>query len=174
MAALIASGFDKDRMAWAAAVMAPLICVQFVRLLDGGLSQAPAATTATSGSPAVIPPATEARRLTKAQIAALEFLQSDALRGEVRSPMNHPVVVASPPPSPEPAPASPAIDPVKALTLTAVMGTENQAVASIGHTLRRVGDEVAPGWRVAEINARQRTVQLRHLDGRTLTLQPAP
>lgn len=159
-------------MAWAAAVMAPLICVQCVRLLDGGLAQAPAAAPAGIGSPVAAAPVPTARRLTPSQIAALEFLQTDALNGDVRSPMNHPVAVA-PPPTSVPAPEAPATDPVSTLTVTAIMGTENQALASIGHTLRRVGDEVAPGWRVVEINARHRTVQLRHLDGRTLTLQPA-
>ena len=170
MHAFLDSGFDKRRLGWAAAVVAPLVCVQLVRMMDGGLAQAPAAVVPAPGA-AVAPPIV-ARRLTPEQTAAVKFLQDDGRSEVLQSPMNHPPRTVAAPVA-EPTPAQPTVDPVTTLSVTAIMGTDTQAFASIGHTLRRVGDEVAPGWRVAEINAKLRTVLLRHSDGRTLVLQPA-
>lgn len=172
MALLSASGFDRDRLTWAVAVVAPLVCVQIVRVLDGGMSQAPAAAPPVTVAAAPISPVPVVKLLTPQQMAAMQFLQTDGPGITVSSPMNHPRPAPTPPLS---APTLPAQgpDPVTTLTVTAIMGTEHQAVASISHTLRRVGDEVAPGWRVSEINARNRTVELKHTDGRIMTLRPA-
>jgi hypothetical protein len=47
-------------------------------------------------------------------------------------------------------------------------GTE--ALVFINGKVRRVGDEVSPGWRITAINARDWVVEFTHDDGRVETI----
>ena len=56
-------------------------------------------------------------------------------------------------------------------SLTSVMSGANGAICVINQSVRRVGAEVAPGWRVAAIDAETRSVTLEGPAGESVTLR---
>lgn len=175
----------KTKAAFVAAAFAPLIAIQAVRYLVIGDS-APASAGA-AVYPAMLPPAATPdapKSLTPAQIKAAQWLTSRPVALNLRSPMDKPDPVAA---APEPVVAAAAIAPTVPvpeaqtddtphhLTLTGVLGgggESSRSLVSISHRIYRVGEEVAPGWRIGSIDARKRSVTLTHRDGRSLELTP--
>ncbi|MDZ4685934.1 MAG: hypothetical protein SH850_12775 [Planctomycetaceae bacterium] len=171
----------KRKFIWVCAVLAPLAAVQAARFLGGsGLAAAPAATSsiAPTEDPATPAPAA-ARPLTHDQKRAIEFLRTFRVSDDFTSPMDSP----EPVPTVEPeqtavydAPVKPTAlshsDALANVRVSAIVGRDAAAVAMIDHRLCRVGDEVAPGWRVQAIDARRRSVTLVHADGKVAALTP--
>lgn len=162
-----------------AVMLAPVAAVQFVRMIDGpGLTGAPAATPPKEEPSPALTLMQPQRVLTPAQQQAMAYLRGLAAPSELRSPMD------APPPAPtavapeaaqvptrsEPEPIP--TDPLAGVTVTAILGSGDGAVAMIAHRLRRVGDEVVPGWRVKEIDGRRRRVVLVGDGGDTAELAP--
>lgn len=56
-------------------------------------------------------------------------------------------------------------------TLRSVVGSGLGGLATINGKIHRVGDEVAPGWRLVEIDARHRHVKLSGPDGEQRTVE---
>lgn len=56
-------------------------------------------------------------------------------------------------------------------TLRGVVGSGLGGLATINGKIHRVGDEVAPGWRLVEIDARHRQVKLSGPDGEQRTVE---
>jgi hypothetical protein len=165
------------KLLWVGAVLSPLLVVQAARLLapsGAGPSVATAADPTShpaagdaAGVPAPAP-------LSPAQQRALAYIRSLDDHPTVRSPMDGPD-------EPEPSPVTEPQDPVEApkppsfpsdLRVTAIIGDGDTAAALIASRLRRVGDEVAPGWRVEAIDARGRRVVFIDSDGQVVTLGP--
>lgn len=172
----------RRKLIWIGALIAPTLAVQLVRLAsDGGPAAAPAAVPGGPESSEGQAPAAKTRPLTTTQREAIAYLASHALPESIKSPMD------SPDPQPvattqaEPVIQTPATapaetggpEPVPALRVHAIVGTRSEALASINHRLHRVGDEVAPGWRITAIDPRDRVVRLTHSDGRTAVFSPA-
>lgn len=65
-----------------------------------------------------------------------------------------------------PAPAAAPADPTPTLTVNSIMAGRGGAMATVNGKLRRVGDEVAPGWKVSAIDPVEGTVTVAHADGR--------
>lgn len=170
---------DRERtrkLLWVGAVLSPLLAVQAARLLapsGAGPSVAAAAdptwhpaTADVAGTPAPAP-------LSPAQQRALAFIRSLGDQPAGRSPMDGP--------EPEAALITESNAPVEAskppsfpsdLRVTAIIGDGETAAAVIASRLRRVGDDIAPGWRVEAIDARGRRVVFTDSDGRVVTLEP--
>lgn len=168
---------NRRKLLWIAAMAAPAVTVQMMRLFDGAApSTAPAAVAAYGDEDN---PAGEApRTLTPAQERARAFFASFRPTGAVLSPMDH-ADAAPPPVEPapvvvgDPGPPPPANDPLEGLNVTAIVGRDDSsAVAMIDHRLRRPGDEVAPGWRVESIDPRHRRVTVVDQAGERRDLQP--
>lgn len=169
----------KKKLIWVAAVFAPTISVQLVQWFSGsGPSQAPAASLPRTLESL---PAGEApnelkppKPLTRAQKQALAFAHSQSIDPSLKSPMDSSERVT---PEVAPSPVTPVTkdlppDPAPTLLITAIVGTRDEALASISHRLHRQGDEVAPGWRIIMIDPRSRIVRIAHTDGRTLDFSP--
>lgn len=167
----------RRRLSWFAAMAAPVVTVQAVKLFDvTPLDSAPAAVTVPDtpdGTPGPAP-----AKLTPEQTRARAFYASFRPIGVPASPMDQadaaptptdpaPVEIAESPRTPEP-------DPLDGLEVTAIVGRDKaSAVAMIEHHLRRAGDEVAPGWRVESIDPRSHRVTVVNQAGERRDLNPA-
>ena len=167
----------KDRLAWIGALLAPLAAVQIARQLGSpGPAAAAAAPAQTSTNAPEAPPGRvdpEPTPASPAQRRAAAWAESHGPTGDLRSPMDHADGAVVKTAEPAAAPAGPDPDPrddQPELTLSAVMGGEGGSLAAINSHVYRMGDEPAPGWKIAEIDVRERTVTIRHTDGRTMKL----
>lgn len=109
------------------------------------------------------------RTLSPAELAARAFALSK--RGEPigDAPMVYPKAA---PTEAAGAPAAP-IDPGPALSVNSIMAGRGGAMATVNGKLRRVGDEVAPGWKITAIDAGSGSVTVRHTDGREIVASRA-
>jgi hypothetical protein len=158
----------------AAALVAPVLAfvvVQFGLLGDPALAPAAPGTTDQSPKPA-------ARDATRAQTAALAWMNVWHEPASWPSPMNHPEIeVATTPDTTDAAPqasASPQTpdEPAPLPIVSTIMGTSRGGLATLNGRVSRVGDRIG-AWTVASINAQQRTVTLSNADGRTVEITPA-
>jgi hypothetical protein len=123
------------------------------------------------------------KALTPAQTKALAWIHSHQQVLNERSPMDRPDVVSAQipslpsdtfketAPSPTPAPPVQGGNPL-GISITGIISgaSSEQNIVSINHKFYRIGDEIAPGWRVVEIDARERTATLRGPEGQTIEL----
>lgn len=172
----------------AAALLAPIVVVQGVRLLFGGGGPRQASAMTTGGDQTLAPAAPvplptdvpAAPALNAAQKAAVEHLNAERTRITIfTSPFNHlvpksvamqtgPVVTPSPQ-TPSAAPV--AIPPeVRALSLGALMRNDTGAFAVISGRVRSVGEVIVPGWKVTDIDPTTLRVTLTADDGTSVTL----
>lgn len=166
------------RLSEAAALLGPLALVVVMRS-DRPEPIAPppaavlvsAALMAESGAPA---PMSDDQRL------ALEWLAARDRDAAMVSPMDHPtprpvrpVAVAEPEavtPADEPE-AGAEVSPLEGFKLTAIVGTSDGGLASINGRVYRIGDELAAGWRISEIDVQAQTVTATNEDGRSATIR---
>ena len=163
----------RSKLAWVAAMLTPIVAVQLVRLVTASMPQQATAAPVQEAEPA--PAAPPLPPLTNRQREAIRWLGSQSVQTANRSPMDRmePQKIEIPPPEPKPIEqAAPADNSPPDLRLTGLIGDGKNALASIDHKLRRLGDTVAPGWKVVKIDSRNRQVVVRHTDGRELTLEP--
>lgn len=84
--------------------------------------------------------------------------------------------VAEPPPqpvrveTPQPRPAPVREDPLPTFTLTALMPSRTRPLAVVNGHPAAIGDEVAPGWRLTDIDGPSRRVTLTSAEGRQITV----
>lgn len=160
------------------AVLAPTVAVQAVRFLaDSEL--APAAASAAPVDPNALPPAAPAKVLTPKQQAAIKWLKDTATKVATRSPLEQPAKPKPANENPETVvnkepelPPEPPDDRPKHLKVSGMVGTDTGALAAISGRLCRVGDEPAEGWIIERIDAHNRTVVLKHADGRSFEITP--
>lgn len=174
----------KRKAIWLGAMLAPVLSVQIVRMLDGpGPASAPAAPpeTLTPDQAQLAGAAPPVKPLSEAQNRAIAYLARFEPPANLRSPMDAPERPLSPPappsvpPKPSDAPVEPTpkvADPLAGLVVSAIVGSGDASMAMISRQLRRSGDEVAPGWRIVEIDSRGRRVVLSGPDARTVVLTP--
>lgn len=191
----------KNKLIFAGVLLMPVIAVQGARFVLGP-DASPAATLAAvptpvpnvPGIPSSLVPA-PIKAFTPAQQRAADWLASRASPASLRSPMDHSEPAAAPPVAtraPEPprppqgddAPtpnagegSEPAARAAAAprLTLTGLLVNGKSRLASINHRIFRVGDTVLPGWRLAAIDSKARSVTLLGPDGQRAVYQtPAP
>lgn len=163
---------SRSRWALALGVAAPpalALLAPDVLALRGPKSSVAATTTdqVQAAFPAATAQLSEAEERAAAHARTLESAPAPA------SPFEHEPAHIEPAPPPEPMPiAAPAPAPTTPkFTLSAVSGGRDRNLALINGTLQRPGDALGDGWKVHSIDAAARTVELRHDDGRTLTLR---
>jgi hypothetical protein len=156
----------------AAAMLAPFVMVQAGRMLSGGgLTPTTASLAPVVDTPvvALAPTGPSAE-----QRLAMEWSRANREPRSRRSPLATPEPPAPPmtlPVSLTPAPLPAPPDAVLAtLHVNSIMGGDDNGVAVINRVLYRIGDTVAPGWRLASVNARNRSILLGGPDGRTARL----
>ena len=110
----------------------------------------------------------------------MAWLMDQGAKPPKRSPMDYPDAAQAVAAQPDANPDQPAATPTpevpddrpKDLHVTAIIGDGSRSLASINHKVRRIGEQIAPGWKIFSIDSKHRTVVLRHTDGRKLTISP--
>jgi len=149
-------------------LVGPLAGLLAVRLLLGsGPAQAPAAavdaTDAAQQVASVVRVPTP--KLSEQQHAALAWIESHPIDDELVSPMYREEAMAEPEIEPM-IDEEPEIEPLaNRCRLSSTAGKGNRRVASINGRLYRIGEEVADGWFIVDINVEKRTVLCRHTSG---------
>ncbi len=165
-----------QRLLGSGALIAPLLAVQLTQLLaDWGPALAQASETSQELIAPVINSSAE-KPLTTAQQRAAAFLLAEranlAASNRELSPM-YQAPQASEEPRPVPTPDLPETqDNGPKLLLTGIMAGETRQLASVNNRIVTVGDEVAPGWTITEIDVGARTVTVLGKSGRTIKLTP--
>lgn len=164
-----------------AAALSPLVVVQAVRLIaSNGPSHAGASVVQPLSAGLVTveapPPPSPAQAKAMAWIRGLDLSAEvpDPFAGLKAEPVAPaPTPVAQPTPAPAPVvPLAPAAPPT--FVVSSMMGAGSTALATINHAVCRVGAEVAPGWTLTRVDARARSVVLRHTDGREIEVSASP
>lgn len=153
------------RSAGLGAAAAPVIVALVARALVGGSpADVGAAERALGEAPTRTAPALVA--MTPAETAARAYARAALREPFAGSPMHR--GIEAPEPSIGPAPAEPvrAEPTAPVFTVTSVLVGRRATLVTINGRLRRLGDEVEPGWRLTEIDARAGTVTLTSEDGR--------
>lgn len=154
----------------------PVLALSALKLvLSATPSIAPAAMTQPEVTPPPAPMPTAAP--TEAQMNASAFLDTWSAPESVRNPMHVPPA-PEPTPAPEqpaqPAAATPTAEPQPKFAVGAIAGTPGRAIASINGRVQRVGDVIAPGWTIREIDVAKRRVRVEGPGGGVVELAPRP
>jgi hypothetical protein len=163
----------RARVLGAVALLAPFMIVQAGRFLgETGLQTSNAGvSSATPENPGGAPLAPA----TSQQQRAVEWSVANASprteRSPLRAPSAPPAPIALPQAPPDTPPAPPEDMLLASLHLNALMGQESTGVAVVNGKLHRIGEEVAAGWTLKLISARDRFVELEGPDGRTARLE---
>ena len=160
-----------------AAVVSPVVLVYLGRSLLA--SPAPVSNTVPVSGPAIAPtPAVQAKPLTPDQRRAADWVKQLAPAASLVSPLNHPVevVIARPSdpevqPDPIPPPPIPRTSPILGLKLTGVLGNSDGQLAAINGKVYRIGQEVRPGIKLIEIDARNSRIVLESRAGEKFELK---
>ncbi len=164
---------SSSRLMTAGALIAPILVVQLVRV-GLGPGAGPAMSAAAVGTPdqstdaaqKPIAPLTAQDRTLATWIAKLqrpdaikspmEFIPAPESVAAAEEPVAVPRVEISQGDNTIPAATRVPVD----LTLGAIMGSSESALAMIGGKVRRVGDTIYPGWTITSINPREQTVTI--------------
>lgn len=159
---------QKSRLIALAALLGPIGAIWCVKTFVGaGPAHAPAALTPVDQPAAQAP--VEPVRIAE-QKSADEYLSRWVMPPAVRSPMNHPPAPDEPPPAAPVEQRAPvaATEPPPVVAVSSIFRTAGGAMASINGKIRRVGDPIANGWKVKDVNVQTRTVTLEGPAGATL------
>ncbi|MBI1189887.1 MAG: hypothetical protein GC200_04295 [Tepidisphaera sp.] len=157
----------------AAALLLPLLAAQAVRLAE---FTGPAAARAQAPAPALAPAPPQAP-LTQPQLAAIHWLSQPDHLHPTTSPLDRfrPAQPTAPAPTPTPPPPQPtSSDEPSGLHITSLMGRDRAYLIGIDHKTYRLGDEVAPKWRITDVDPDRRVIILTHDDGRTTEIPIDP
>lgn len=157
---------DSKQMVQVMGLVGPVVGLIAVRLLLGsGPADAPAAVNAEGASQVETVVEIPTPKLSTQQQAALAWIESHPIEDELTSPMYRESVMAEPEIEPM-VDAVPEIEPLaNQCRLSSTAGKGNRRVASINGRLYRIGEEVADGWFIVDINVEKRTVMCRHSSG---------
>ncbi len=156
----------RSRLIVAAAGAAPLALTLALAWLDA--PPGPATVYADPlDEPAIAAPAAPVRTDRERVAAAYAAAQRDKPVGA--APFLYPQMSRSEPIAA--APPSQPVDPPPAVSVNTIMSGRGGAMATVNGKLRRLNDEVAPGWIIVAIDAAAGTVTVRHADGREIVAQ---
>lgn len=165
---------DWGRLARAAALLAPVVVVQLTRVLSS--SSLPSASAAAGGSalPDLPVPAQTEKPLTEGQRRASDFLMIERANTRANPSIPSPLYAVERAKDEPPAPPTSThpTDRDPTFVVTGIMAGERRQLASVNGRIVTAGDEVAPGWKVAEIDASARAVLVADESGRTIRLTP--
>jgi len=164
-------GLDSSKLLPLAALAAPVVIVQAARLfLGGGLAEAPASVVDDSGMPEQPVATRPLDTLRDEERELAEWMEARrAGLAEVRSPLEHSEAPGS---EDSPSPEAPSVAGLPAMRVTGIVGSGDRGFASINGEVRRVGDELAPGWRLHAVDAREQVIEVRSAAGKSVQLRP--
>lgn len=114
-------------------------------------------------------PARAAAQITDQQRAAQAFAAIRRADPVGEAPLLYPL----PAPAEAAQASAPAATPDPAITVNSIMAGRGGAMATVNRKLRRVGDEVAPGWKVSAIDPEAGTVTIAGPEGREIVARRA-
>lgn len=165
-----------DRLLALLELAGPVLALSALKLvLSATPSIAPAAMTQPEVTPPQAPTPTTAP--SEAQLKASAFLESWSAPKSVRNPMHlPPAPIAQIAPEATPVPTAPdaAPEPQPKFAVGAIAGTPGNAIASINGRVHRVGDIIAPGWTIRDIDVAKRLVRVDGPGGQTIDLARRP
>lgn len=149
----------------------PIAAAQLARVIDR-FGPAPASASSDVREVSVVtPPPTPPAEPTPRQAAALAWLRAqesvpwtgDPFETQVGAAHNVPVPIKDV----EPAASVPIATPAKPpeIKISGFMGKGDSAMVTLNRRVRRVGDEIASGWTLVEVDPLARLVRLRHSSG---------
>lgn len=165
---------ERARGIWAMAAMAPVAVVQLARLAEHAGPATASASIGSATSPPTWTPPTAEPPPTPEQAKAAEWIRAHREAAVAVDPFSvgvAPIVVQTGR-EPEAAPMKAGRE-APELKISGFMGKGDSAMVTINRRVRRVGDEVAPGWRVVLIDAAGKTVRVRHADGTSMEIEAA-
>lgn len=158
----------------------PIAISQLARVVDQLGPSTAAATTSNSTSQPVATQVEQATTCTPAQARAMDWIaahRADEIRANPFAKTRVEVAPVVEPATPEPAPPVATRDPEPTapdLKISGFFGKGDSAMVSINRRVRRVGEEVAPGWVLKAIDADIRVVRLQHSSGSTIEVSANP
>lgn len=166
----------RDHLVLLALAAAPAVVAQGLRLAD---LTSPRAASAASTAPVAAAPQAPLGTPTPAQAKAAEWIATQDARS-LRDPFVPPALPeldAAPSATqvvtaPEHATATPGR--VPQFRLTGVIERGQKPLAAINGKVFRVGEEVAPGWTLISVHGGDRSVEIRHEDGRVVSVRVQP
>ncbi len=162
---------------WMGALAAPILAVQAGRLFGGsGVAPASAVPAYSDDMPVTIQPAQPA---TPAQAAAVKWVREvsnpKALRNPFDVPEPPPVIPQAHVESPvKPAAEAPRPPGVPQFRVTGLIGSGAAGIASLDHALFKVGSDIGAGWTLTGVDSRERSITIRHADGREVVIHVGP
>lgn len=162
------------------ALCAPVLLVQAARLVTGaGTAASPSSAVAATAVP--MPEAPRTKPLSPQQADALKFIRASAAKAAIiedgpmdRAPDAQPepttTAALALPSTPPARPVTPAHPKAPTVVLTAIV-TGRNPLAVINGGIFKVGDEIAPGWRIQRIDANNLTVTLTGPQDATITVE---
>lgn len=155
----------------AAAIAVPILLVYFGRVMIA--SPAPQTGAVQVNTPVIVPTAGETVvALSPEQQKAAEWLRLLPPKYDLATPLNH-IEAQAAPPKPKPVDEAPVVraNPIEGLKLSAVMGNENDQLASINGKIYRIGDAVRPGLKLTGIDHRRSRIVLTDSEGATYEIK---
>lgn len=173
------SSRGRERLIQATAVAVPVVLFMVSRsLLELGPAVAPAAVPANAApvAPTIPPP----REPTPAQRRAADWARDQRPTHNIRSPMTRIALAQQPDPAPDPIDPTPIPtvppppEPATRFTVTSLLESGTQQMATINGVTYSPGDEIAPGFRLVGVHGHRRVVVISCPDGGTVELKPRP
>lgn len=159
----------RERLLLVGAFAAPLALALALRALGSGPGPAAAFADEELFDMPDPAPAATVRTFTPEELAAAAFAESKRAEPVGEAPLVYPKAAPVEAASASAAP----VDPGPAISVNSIMAGRGGAMATVNGKLRRVGDEVAPGWKITAIDAGAGTVTVRHADGREIVASRA-
>lgn len=149
----------------------PLLLVSVAPSLLGSVPRRSIGATDAPGCALQPPVAVPATIGQKSALARADALVGVPIGPSPFRPTPAPAQVSAPDSEPAPVPAQRPLIPVPDLTIRGIMRQgDGSARALIAGKLRAVGDEAAPGWTIAAIDAQARSVTIESNDGQSHTI----
>lgn len=174
---------NRRRLLPAAALAAPILTVLVLRAMGTGHPASSMGATPPTHPSAAEPAPTQADGeppraplATRAELdRAMAWLRERSGVLPARSPMDfEPAIAPAQTPAPAPVPEAPRASrptrPAGVMNLTSVMANDEGGLAAINGRVYRLLDEVEPGWRIVEIDAKSLAVRLEGPERRRVEL----
>lgn len=152
---------------------APLAALAGVRMADP--FSAPASAGAASSASAIdaepTPPKANTKPTARERAAAAHILILTADPAPPTPFYYAPGALHDDAPTAQPVETRPLEPPTPAFEVTAILSGAPSPIAVVNGKALRVGQEIAPGWRLAEVDERERSAVIAHDDGRSVRVR---